>query len=95
MDLSIHVQAQGRLVEEQDARMMDQCCEELALHPFSERKLAHGLGEQLRDIQHLCERADAVVGLVRLDLVHGGMDPQAIQGGGGPRSAVAFAPSPT
>ena len=56
--LGHEVEPDGRLVEEQDLRVVEQARGELAAHPLAEREVAHRLVEQVGGAEQLAELGD-------------------------------------
>ena len=69
--LGLHrdVEPDGRLVEEQHARPVEQRRHQLALHPLAQRQLAGRLVDEVADLQQLDQLAHRLVGLRARDVV--------------------------
>ena len=73
--LGDEVEADGRLVEEQDLRVVQQARGQLAAHALAERQVAHRLVEQVGGAEQLAELGDAPVLGRAVEPVDGGEHP--------------------
>ena len=74
-DASLHgdVQADGRLVQEQDARGVQQGSHDLHLHALAQREIAHRFGHQVFKLEHLDEFVARAAELCFGDAVDGAL----------------------
>src|SRR6185312_2879139 len=58
------------LVEEQNVRIMQQCCCEIRSHPLSERQLTDGRVHEFPKLKQIGELANAGIFTINTDAVH-------------------------
>jgi len=75
-----HIQTDRGLIQEQDARLVEEGCNQLALHPFAQRELADGGGEFVADRQHAGEFVDGASELVLRQSVDPGVEFEGVAG---------------
>ena len=73
--LGQQVEADGRLVEEQDLGLVQQARGQLAAHPLAERQVAHRLVEQVGGVEQLAQLGDAALLGGAVEPVDGGQHP--------------------
>ena len=93
-DAALHgdVEADGRLVEEDHLRAVQEGGGDLALHPFAEGEVAHRLAKQVAQLQQVGKLVEHVPVVGGGDAVDGAVKLEGIAGRGCPRPAHCAGP---
>ena len=78
--LGDHVQADRRLVEEQDLRAVQQGGDEFHLHPLAQRQFADRPAQQAMDVEHLGQAVAGFLELLRVDVIDMLVQPKRLGG---------------
>jgi hypothetical protein len=88
------VQADGRLVEEEHARPVQERRGQLALHPLAQRELPRGLADEVAQLEQPGQLGDRLRELRARHVVDGAVELEGLGGRQVPQHAAASGPSP-
>ena len=86
-----HVQPDGRLVQEDDGRAVEQGRGDLALHPLAEREVAHGLSQERPELEQGDQLVQGAPVVGRRDAVDGAVELEGVRRRDVPDELVALA----